>query len=179
MKILILSCSLNDDSKSRRLAGELLAHWEPTGAATVELIDLRDFDLPFCDGGSAYEHPATQRLGQSFADADAAVFAVPVYNFDINAAAKNAIELGGRHLADKVAGFLCTAGGQKSYMSVMAVANSLMLDFRTVILPRFVYATGEDFEGDGEPDEAIRGRVTRFGDEFLKLAAAVDGIRTD
>ena len=104
---------------------------------------------------------------------------MPVYNFDINAAAKNAIELAGRQLENKVAGFLCSAGGQKSYMSVMAVANSLMLDFRTVILPRFVYATGEDFEGDGEPGEAIRGRVTRFGDEFLQLATAVAGIESD
>ena len=179
MKIIVLSCSLHDDSKSRRLAGELLRHWESTAAATVELIDLRDCDLPLCDGGSAYGHPATQRLGQAFAEADAAVFAVPVYNFDINAAAKNAIELAGRQLENKVAGFLCSAGGQKSYMSVMAVANSLMLDFRTVILPRFVYATGEDFEGDGEPGEAIRGRVTRFGDEFLQLATAVAGIESD
>jgi NAD(P)H-dependent FMN reductase len=179
MNILILSCSLHDDSKSRRLAEVLRTHWESSGAATVEFLDLRDCDLPLCDGGSAYAHPATERLGQALATADAAVFAVPVYNFDINAAAKNAIELAGRQLTNKVAGFLCAAGGQMSYMSVMAAANSLMLDFRTVILPRFVYATGEDFEGDGKPDEAIRGRVARFGDEFLQLAAAVSGIPAD
>ena len=114
-----------------------------------------------------------QELGQSLAEADAVVLAVPIYNFDMNSAAKNAIELAGRQLEDKVAGFLCSAGGQKSYMSVMAVANSLMLDFRTIILPRFVYATGEDFEGDGSPSPYIEARVEQFGDEFLKLATAV------
>ena len=173
MKIIILSCSLNEDSKSRALARKLLEHWESAGSGTAEMVDLRDCDLPLCDGGAAYGHPVVQELGQSLAEADAVVLAVPIYNFDMNSAAKNAIELAGRQLEDKVAGFLCSAGGQKSYMSVMAVANSLMLDFRTIILPRFVYATGEDFEGDGSPSPDIEARVEQFGDEFLKLATAV------
>ena len=63
--------------------------------------------------------------------------------------ADSAIELAGRNLTDKVVGFLCASGGDRSYMSVMAVANSLMLDFRTIIVPRFVYAAGDDIP-DGE-----------------------------
>ena len=38
-----------------------------------------------------------------------------------------------------------------SYMSVMAYANSLMLDFRCVIIPRFVYATGSAFAEGSRP----------------------------
>jgi hypothetical protein len=40
----------------------------------------------------------------------------------------------------------------------MPLANSLMLDFRSIIIPRFVYAEGSDF-GNGEiasPDLNIR-----------------------
>ena len=173
VKIIILSCSLNEDSKSRALARKLLEYWEATAGGTAEMIDLRDGELPLCDGGAAYGHPAVQELGQSLAEADAVVLAVPIYNFDMNSAAKNAIELAGRQLEDKVAGFMCSAGGQKSYMSVMAVASSLMLDFRTIILPRFVYATGEDFEGDGSLSPDMQARVEQFGDDFLKLASAV------
>ncbi len=55
------------------------------------------------------------------------------------------IELAGSAWEDKIVGFLCAAGGMSSYMSVMAYANSLMLDFRCVIIPRFVYATGDIF----------------------------------
>ena len=58
------------------------------------------------------ETPPTQRLQEAFTAADAVVFAVPIYNYDINAAAKNAIELAGRQLTGKVAGFLCAAGGE-------------------------------------------------------------------
>lgn len=173
MKCLILSCSLSADSKSRKMAKELEAYWRAAGDLEVSTLDLRELALPLCDGGAAYGHPATQQLQAALTETDAAVFAVPIYNYDVNAAAKNAIELAGRQLTDKVAGFLCAAGGHRSYMSVMAVANSLMLDFRTIIVPRFVYAGEEDILDGGEIGPEIRDRISKFGDEFAKLARAV------
>ena len=113
------------------------------------------------------------KLQKYFTDADAVVLAVPIYNYDINSAAKNAIELAGRQMTGKVAGFLCSAGGERSYMSVMAIANSLMLDFRTIILPRFVYAGKDDVSDAGEISNEIRDRIAQFGEEFLNLAQAV------
>lgn len=173
MKILIVSCSLHPESRSRRLAGELESIWRATDRAEISTLDLRDLKLPACDGTSAYGHPDTVKLQEIFTDADAVVLAVPIYNYDINAAAKNAIELAGRHLTGKVVGFLCSAGGERSYMSVMAVANSLMLDFRTVILPRFVYAGKGDVSDSGELSTEIRERIAQFGEEFLVLAQAL------
>ncbi len=173
---MILSCSLSEASNSRTLARELHRAWN-AGKVASELLDLRDFDLPLCDGENAYTHPAARRLTPKLTSADAVVFAVPIYNYDVNAAAKNVIELAGGQLQNKVAGFLCAAGGQKSYMSVMAIANSLMLDFRTVIVPRFVYAAGDDFREGEELSEAIRERIAGFGDEFQKLAQAVTAVR--
>lgn len=178
VKTTIITCSLHPESKSRLMAQALLETWPDDDSQPAQMVDLRDYALPLCDGGSAYAAPDTQKLGAILTECDAAIFAVPIYNYDINAAAKNAIELVGRNLEHKVAGFLCAAGGQRSYMSVMAVANSLMLDFRTVIVPRFVYAGGDDFEeGDDPLTPAIRDRILRFGEEFRKLAQAVTSIR--
>jgi len=98
MKILIVSCSLHADSKSRRLASQLESLWRTDGDVAIATLDLRELALPPCDGGAAYGDPATQRLQEAFTAADAVVFAVPIYNYDINAAAKNAIELAGRQL---------------------------------------------------------------------------------
>ena len=173
MKSLIVSCSLHTESKSRRLARELECLWRADGDVDIATLDLRDLALPPCDGGAAYEDPATRRLQEAFTTADAVVFAVPIYNYDVNAAAKNAIELAGRQLTGKVAGFLCAAGGEHSYMSVMAVANSLMLDFRTIIVPRFVYAGGDDLPESGEMSGELRDRVAQFGADFQRLARAV------
>jgi FMN reductase len=61
-------------------------------------------------------------------------------------------------------------------MSIMPLANSLMLDFRNVIVPRFVYATGDAFV-DGkliDPDQARRvaelARTTARLSEALQAA---------
>mgnify|MGYP001353363589 CR=1 FL=1 len=62
MKILIVSCSLHPESRSRRLAGELESVWQGTEGAAISTLDLRDLDLPACDGTSAYGHPDTIKL---------------------------------------------------------------------------------------------------------------------
>jgi FMN reductase len=100
------------------------------------------------------------------------LLAVPIYNFDCGAAAKNLIELTGRSWEDKTVGFLCAAGGRSSYMSIMSVANSLMLDFRCLIIPRFVYADGSAFEGGAITDPEIRLRVEQLVESAVRLNGA-------
>jgi FMN reductase len=51
----------------------------------------------------------------------------------------------------------------------MALANSLMLDFRCVIIPRFVYATGEDFHDKAAPTTEIKERLAQLADFSTKL----------
>ncbi len=143
--------------------------------ADVELLDLAELKLPLCDGGAVYGDPTVQELATKVEAADGILVATPIYNFDINAAAKNLIELTGRAWTEKVAGFLCAAGGQGSYMSVMAVANSLMLDFRTVVIPRFVYATGDQFQGSEIAHEDLGERIEQMADELLRFTSALRG----
>jgi len=101
--------------------------------------------------------------------------AAPVYNYDVAASAKNMIELTGKAWQDKVVGFLCAAGGMSSYMSVMAYANSLMLDFRSVIIPRFVYATSDSFDGNQINDHKLVGRIEQVADELIRFTGALRG----
>src|SRR5256712_1848162 len=113
--------------------------------------------------------PASKKLSTAIKAADGILVAAPVYNYDVAAGAKNMIELTGSAWEDKVVGFLCAAGGTASYMSVMAYANSLMLDFRCVILPRFVFATGEAFDGDNIVDKKITGRIENVANELIRF----------
>jgi FMN reductase len=72
-----------------------------------------------------------------------------------------------------VVGFLCAAGGASSYMSVMSLADSLMLDFRCLIIPRFVYATRNDFSDAKVPTEEVKGRIARLAQASLAIKNAV------
>jgi FMN reductase len=85
------------------------------------------------------------------------------------------VELTGKVWEEKVVGFLCAAGGASSYMSVMAFANSLMLDFRTIIIPRFVYATGDAFDGDKLADKKVAQRVEDAAQELIRFTKALRG----
>jgi FMN reductase len=83
------------------------------------------------------------------------------------------VELTGSAWEDKVVGFLCAAGGMGSYMSVMSFANSLMLDFRCLIIPRFVYATGDSFDGGKLTDTKVAKRIEQVAAELVRVTKGV------
>jgi len=145
MHICIISGSLNPASSSHLMAREAEACISGLGHS-CQTVRLTDYDLPLCDGGSAYQAPDVKKITTIIKSADGILLVTPVYNYDGNAAVKNIIELTGAAWEDKPVGLMCSAGGERSYMALMPLANSLMLDFRCVIVPRFVYALERDFD---------------------------------
>jgi NAD(P)H-dependent FMN reductase len=169
--ILIISSSLRSESYSRILAHEACRILEQDGH-DVTLVDLREHPLPLCDGGESESHPSATRIRGLLGRASAVLIATPIYNYGANAAIKNLIELTGSAWEDKAVGFLCAAGGMSSYMSIMSLANFLMLDFRSVIVPRFVYATEEAFAEGRITDEDVTQRVA----ELARATARLGGL---
>lgn len=172
--ILVISSSLHPDSRSRILAQACVDRLVEIGEP-VEFFDLSVKQLPLCDGATAYGDPFVRELALLIEQADGVLLAAPVYNYDVNSAAKNAIELTGRAWTGKVVGIMLAAGGQGSYMSAMGVANSLMLDFRCIIVPRFLYATGDSFEGSRLADETVQQRVEQLVADTLRITHALQG----
>ena len=178
MSILVVSCSLSPESKSRILAEAAFQRLRRAGVSS-DYVDMRTKPLPLCDGDQAYADANVQEMSAAVGNAQGIILAVPIYNFDANAVAKNLVELTGRAWTGKVVGFLCAAGGQGSYMSIMALANSLMLDFRCIVVPRFVYATGESFRNDAIADADLAKRVDELADVTLKFATALSAEEAD
>jgi len=172
MNPLILSCSLSPTSHSAILAHRLESTLRTRGH-NVALIDLRQLDLPFCDAATCYEHPEVIKLQQAISAADAVTMATPIYNFEVGGATRNLIALTGQAWNNKLVGFLCAAGGQNAYMAVMTLANSLMLDFRCLIVPRFVYASKTAFTDGQLTDPQIATRLDELAGELERLASAL------
>jgi FMN reductase len=173
-RYLVVSTSGNPSSNSRKMGRVAFGYLQKTGV-TCDWLDLNELALPLCDADACYGQPAAQKLSAAIKAADGLIVAAPVYNYDVSAAAKNMIELTGRAWEDKVVGFLCAAGGMASYMSVMAYANSLMLDFRCVIIPRFVFATSELFDDDTVTDAKIVRRIEQVVTELVRFTEALRG----
>ena len=172
MHYLIIGASLNPNSHSQILAQAAQQQLHAQGQQ-AQWLDLRQVTLPLCDGSSAYSHPELPPLAEAVDWAQGIIVATPIYNYDVNANIKNFLELTGSAWNEKVVGFLCAAGGQGSYMAVMPFANSLMLDFRCFILPRFVYATASAFDDGQLVDANIQGRLTDFVDRFVEVTEAL------
>ena len=175
-RFLILSTSLRGQSRSRVLAEEAALLLKKAGVEH-DFVDLRDHPLPHCDGGTCYSEPAVTEFKAKLIEADGYLIATPIYNFDANSVLKNAVELTGKDVwTEKVVGFLAAAGGRGSYMSLSGITLSLMLDFRTFCLPRFVYVTGEDFNEEGSLENAeVAERLDEITAELVRVTRALRG----
>jgi len=172
-KYVVISSSLREGSLSRVLAKQAFDILQES-KEEVTFLDLSDFEIPSCDGGSCFSHPVTQSLKEALLNVDGYLVSVPVYNYSVSSTFKNLIEITGRDVwTDKVVGFLAVAGGQGSYMSLANIMSSLMLDFRTFILPRFVYSTGEDFEGMAIKNVDVESRLNDICREMIRVTSAL------
>lgn len=174
MRIAIISCSLNPASRSRVLAHSAEAHLRAQGVE-VDFIDLQTLDLPLAGAPEHWKSPAVEALKQRLEAAQGLLIATPIYNYTVNAAAFNLVELCGKALQGKTVGFLCSAGGFGSYMAVMSFANALMLDYRCYIVPRFVYALRDAVNDGVLTDPEVAERVKGLADEMRRVAGALAG----
>lgn len=168
---MIVSASLRSMSRNRTMAN-YLADCYRKQAISPSLVNLRAVSLPFCDGETAWSHPDVPTPAKMFLVARVIMVATPIYNFDVSAALKNLIELNRPILGKQNRRFSLLRRGSLSYMSIMSVASSLMLDFRCLIIPRFVFATVQDFKAE----ELVSAEVV---ERIQGLAAASIRIRND
>lgn len=139
----------------------------------LEFFDLQENPLPMCDGDECYDLPEVIDFRKKIDKANGIIMAIPIYNFNVSSGAKNIVELGGKKLYDKNFGFLCAAGGKNSYMSVMGLANSLMIDYRCYIIPKFVYALKKDFDEISVTNTDIKERIKELGNEMIRITKAL------
>ena len=169
MSIITISANLTEESSTKTLAGivheSIAIHDED-----AKFISLFDYPIPICDGKKSFADEHVRALSEKLEQGTGFVFATPIYNYSINSTLKSVIEHCGHAFKNKPIGFVCTAGGEKSYMSLMPTINSMMLDFRCIVLPRFVYVTSSNFNEDKTlTDPEILSRVILFAQEMTKL----------
>lgn len=170
MQIAIISSSLNKKSNSLILSNYAYSYLKNKGSEAI-LINMQDYTLPLCCADSAYKHEHVKTIKDILYATDSILISTPIYNYEVNAVLKNMLDLTGDSWKEKIIGMMCTAGGSKSYMALMSFANSLMLNFRCLILPKFVYANDKAFDTDQRliTDSEIKLRVNELCDKLLEI----------
>ena len=115
VKIVGISGSLREGSYSFQ-ALNLVAQRLSDLGATVEIIDLRSLNLPFCHGGKDYsDYPDVAKLQQTVKAADGLILATPEYHGSVSGVMKNALDLlTFDELSGKVTGLISVLGGQSN-----------------------------------------------------------------
>jgi FMN reductase len=148
MQALVVSTALKPSSKTLSAANTVMTRLLAEGMQ-VDVADLATDSLPQCDGATCYQDDRVKSMTARVRSAQLIVLCFPVYNYQANSAAKNFIEVTNDGWKDKVVSFVANAGGDRSYLAPMPLANSLMVDHRCVIVPQFLYLSPSAYDANG------------------------------
>lgn len=146
------------------------------GIETV-VLELRDFDLEFCDGREPEAYNADTRRAIELVElADAYLIATPVYRASYTGALKNFFDLlpsdpaGRDPLRGKAVGLLASGGSDHHFLALEHQLRPLLAFFGAVTVARAVYATPRDFDAQKQPQDHLIEELAHLGQEVVVQA---------
>lgn len=178
--LLVISCSLNPESRGAIIAKEIYNFIISQGYKT-ELLDLRNYKLPMANGHdqSAYTHPEVKEIHDKVLHAKGVILIAPIYNYGVGATGKNLVELtghpyknilSGKAWENKVLGFIGVSGSPRSMMAPFSFLNGMMLDFKTLIVPTLVVASASDFNQKNQLSAEIESRFKDLVRDVIRFS---------
>jgi MsuE subfamily FMN reductase len=175
-KVLGINGSLTPPpSRSRVILDVALAGGRSYDASVeTEVLELRDFDLEFCDGRAPEQYNSdTRRALALLEEADAYLVATPIYRASYTGALKNLIDLvpndpgGSDPLRGKVIGLLASGGSDQHYLVLEHQLRPLFAFFGAYTPARTIYAAPRDFDAQKQVQGRLVEELTRLGQEVV------------
>jgi FAD reductase [NAD(P)H] len=142
----------------------------------TELLDLKQYDLQFCDGRdpSAYNED-TKKVIEMVSTADFYVIATPIFQGSLTGALKNLIDLTPPPaLRNKVMGFAANGGTYQHYLVIENQLKPIAGYFRAFVAPSYVYAHNDHFNKSNEiVDEEVLERISGLAKELVDMQKAL------
>jgi NAD(P)H-dependent FMN reductase len=153
------------------------------GAFSVEVLDLRDWNLPMFQETAAtiaagYSTDSVRRWNEQVAAADAYLFVTPEYNHSVPGVLKNAVDnvVASHAFRNKPAGFVAYSGGlvggarAVEHLAAIAIEAELAPLRNSVLIAQ----VGKAFDADGRPvDPATDRALTVLLDDLAWWAGAL------
>lgn len=159
VRVVGLCGSLRPASRTRAALAIALEGARENGA-TVDLLDLREYDLPFCtgeDSDSADGTSGAQRLRQRISEATGVILATPNYHGTLSGVLKNALDLMSmREFEGKVVGLVGVSGGRTGATSTLNTLRAIGRTLHAWVIPweAWVYNADTAFAADGNLSDA-------------------------
>jgi len=195
IKIKVIIGSTRQNRFSEKPAYWIYEEVKKKKEVTAELLDLRDYPMPFFDdpvspatSGGVYSNKVVKKWAEKINDGDAFIIVPPEYNHGYPAVLKNALDSIFPEWTRKVAGFVSygNAGGSRSVEQLRQVVVELqMMPIRNAIhIPGEVYQAVMKEQVPVNPElfnplrKSIMGdRIEIFLNELLWTARAMKTAR--
>ncbi|MBD3275108.1 MAG: NADPH-dependent FMN reductase [Candidatus Marinimicrobia bacterium] len=175
IRVVGLNGSLREGSFSRKAVQIALNGAAELGAA-AQMLDLRNYDLPFCSGTRNVDsqHPDVRSLRSEVKAADGLILGTPEYHGSFSGVLKNTLDLMGfEEFEGKMLGLVSVSGGR---MGGLDALNSLRAIGRTLhawVIPDQVSIPEvyDAFEKDGSlKDAKLQARVVDVGRQVARFS---------
>lgn len=168
--------SLREGSRTRTAVEVALRGAAEAGAAT-QLIDLREYDLPLCDGTGelARYHAGLLELRKQVASAEGIVLGTPEYHGSVSGSLKNALDLMGfPEFEGKVVALVGVSEGPGGARHALEALRHVGHALHAWVLPRASAVPGAAtvFDATGRViDAGIEADLLALGRELARSAA--------
>ncbi len=175
VRVVAICGSLRSKSTTRFALNIALQGAQKVGAET-QLIDLRTYDLVFCDGSEGKDsYPEDVfKLRQTVQQAHGIILGTPEYHGGYSGVLKNALDLMGfSEFQGKVVGLVAVAGGQTGAINSLNGLRTVSRALRAWVIPLQVSIpqAWKVFDDSGEiKDSNLEDRLLEVGRDVARFA---------
>ncbi|MCM2534681.1 NAD(P)H-dependent oxidoreductase [Neobacillus pocheonensis] len=142
----------------------------------VELLDLREYEVQFCDGRNPSDYnDDTKKVLEIIHSADFYIIGTPIFQGSLSGPLKNLFDLiNPKDLRNKIMGFIATGGTYQHYLVIENQLKPIAGFFRAFVAPGYVYVNNDHFNRDNEIiDTDVLNRITSLASEVVFMQKAL------
>ncbi|TDL74525.1 NADPH-dependent oxidoreductase [Rhodococcus qingshengii] len=142
----------------------------------IELLDLREYDVQFCDGRNPSTYTGdTKKVLDIIQSADFYIIGTPIFQGSLSGPLKNLFDLiNPKDIRNKVMGFVATGGTYQHYLVIENQLKPIAGFFRAFVAPGYVYVNNDHFNKDNEIiDQEVLNRITDLAKEVVFMQEAL------
>jgi NAD(P)H-dependent FMN reductase len=183
LRVIAICGSLRSGSTTLAALRVALRGAQALGAET-QVIDLRDYDLIFCDGKrNELDYPeGVINLRSTVQAAQGIIWGTPEYHGGPSGVLKNALDLMGFHeFQGKVIGLVGTSGGEMGATNALNSLRTVGRSLRAWVIPQQVSISQawKAFDATGQPKSPeVEKRLIEVGEEVTRLAYLLTSHKT-
>ncbi|WP_042351340.1 NADPH-dependent FMN reductase [Bacillus massiliigorillae] len=171
MKILGISGTIVGSKTKIAVEKVLEAIKELDSNIEVELVDLKEYDVQFCDGRDPKTYMGdTKKVIDIVSSADSYIIGTPIFHGTMPGTLKNLFDLLPVEVMNhKVIGFVAVGGNHQHYLMIENQLKPIAGYFKSFVAPNYVFVHNNHFQDNKLVNNDILKEIARLSKEVVMM----------